>query len=228
MSSSLTEDVTTACRRWLSFIINTFAEDSLPKINFANKKKAQVHISSMKNVYDAKKSMIRRNCCVQSELKYDQTKLTKLLGRGKGLVIISARFSLEATQVNLTRFSLTHCLIKSPCISFIGTLTLVRSLSSRVFSILDTADPRTSKSTTCLNKRDLCSNQSTYIRSPRFPRRSICAHRYTRKQAGVTNWSRDQFPPASRANVSSAARSFSDVEKTTSTWSRNREKSRQA
>ncbi|CAB0037069.1 unnamed protein product [Trichogramma brassicae] len=43
-------------------------------------------------------------------------------------------------------------------------------------------DPRTSKSTTCLNKRDLCSNQSTYIRSPRFPRRSICAHRYTRKQ----------------------------------------------
>ncbi|CAB0040719.1 unnamed protein product [Trichogramma brassicae] len=45
---------------------------------------------------------------------------------------------------------------------------------------------------------------------------------------GLTNWSRDQFAPASRANVSSAARSFSDVEKTTSTWSRNREKSRRA
>ncbi|CAB0042854.1 unnamed protein product, partial [Trichogramma brassicae] len=45
--------------------------------------KAQVHISSMKNVYDAKKSMIRRNFCVQSELKYDQTKLTKLLDSWK-------------------------------------------------------------------------------------------------------------------------------------------------
>ncbi|CAB0028848.1 unnamed protein product [Trichogramma brassicae] len=35
-----------------------------------------------------------------------------------------------------------------------------------------------------------------------------------RAEQGVTDWSRDQFAPASRANVSSAARSFSDVEKT--------------
>uniref|UniRef100_A0ABD2VWW7 RNA-directed DNA polymerase n=1 Tax=Trichogramma kaykai TaxID=54128 RepID=A0ABD2VWW7_9HYME len=64
--------------------------------------------------------------------------LRKANGRGKGFVIISAKFSLEATQVNLTLFSLTHCLIKSPCISVIGTLTLVLSLSSRVFCISDT------------------------------------------------------------------------------------------